>query len=90
MSFLQKLFNIPVNKEINNINKPTETIKSDKFNYNTYIKNETQLFRIRTNASNLRTALLMAENPYQRNRFELLRVYQNIALDASLNGLLKQ
>lgn len=92
MTFLDRIknvFNPTINKAIMT-NEATEKVSGVKFEYQNYIKNETQLFRIRTNANNLRTALLMAENPYQRNRFELLRVYQNIDLDATITGLIKQ
>lgn len=92
MTFLERIkgvFNPTINKAIIS-NDATDKLSGTKFDYQEYIKNETQLFRIRTNANNLRTALLMAENPYQRNRFELLRVYQNIDLDATVKGLINQ
>jgi len=90
MTFLERIKNVFNTEAKKAMNVATEKVSGDKFEYQEYIKNETQLFRIRTNANNLRTALLMAENPYQRNRFELLRVYQNIDLDATTKGLINQ
>lgn len=65
-------------------------IQTPDFYYTEVVKQEQQLYRTRTNATTVKVALNDAENPMTRNRYNLMRIYQNITLDSTLAGLMNQ
>lgn len=78
------------NKKKSNINPIQKKSEGSPFAYQEIIKNENQLYRVRTNATNLSVAITSAENPQLRNRYDLLRVYTNIDMDSTVTGLIRQ
>lgn len=75
-------------KKIETIN-PYELI----FNQNQWqsiVTNEQQIFRVKTDALNLKNALVNAENPKYRNRWLLFQIFANMLVDGYLQGLILQ
>jgi phage gp29-like protein len=83
---------LQVFKRPNNIPMTYENAAKQQtaFKFTDVVKYEQQIYRVKTDASIFRSAITNAENPTLRNRYELLRTYQNVALDHTLNGLLRQ
>lgn len=54
------------------------------------VTNEQQIFRVKTDATNLKNALVNCENPKYRNRWLLFQIFANMLVDGHLQGLILQ
>lgn len=86
-----KIFGFEINRAV----KPTiENIdvkrpaKSDV--YNNYVEMKTQIFRLQKDVGDYRTAVIVAENWLNPQRYLLYQVYQNIIIDSHLSAVLEQ
>ena len=66
-------------------------LKAEPFvNYEDLIPSEQQLYRVKTDLNNFASALLLAENINNRNRYTLLQCYQEMSIDSFIQGLINQ
>lgn len=75
-------------KKLETIN-PYEMIFRDN-QWQSIVSNEQQIFRVKTDALNLKNALVNAENPKLRNRWLLFQIFANLLVDGYLQGLITQ
>lgn len=75
-------------KKIETIN-PYEMIFKEN-QWQSIVTNEQQIFRVKTDSTNLKTALTNAENPKYRNRWLLFQIFANMLVDGYLQGIILQ
>jgi len=59
-------------------------------NWQSVVMGEQQIFRVKTDALNLKNALVNAENPKYRNRWLLFQIFANMLVDGYLQGIIMQ
>lgn len=74
--------------QLSNVKNEITEKKSDKKSIKKSIPFQQTLYRIRTDISTFKRALLMAENIQSPNRTELLRMYKHCLNDAHLNAVI--
>ena len=62
----------------------------DQHSWQSVVNGEQQIFRVKTDALNLKNALVNAENPGLRNRWLLFQIFANLLVDGYLQGLIQQ
>jgi hypothetical protein len=75
-------------KEILTVN-PYNIVFPDN-NWQSVVMGEQQIFRVKTDALNLKNALVNAENPKLRNRWLLFQIFANMLVDGYLQGIIMQ
>lgn len=68
---------------------PYELVIRDN-QWQSIVNQEQQIFRVKTDSTNLKNALTNAENPQLRNRWLLFQIFSNMLVDGYLQGLISQ
>jgi phage gp29-like protein len=59
-------------------------------NWHSVVGLDQQIFRVKTDSTNLKNAMVNAENPQLRNRWLLFQIFANLLVDGYLQGLISQ